>query len=158
MPRSKNLIKNLSAFLDLIAFSEGTSNLGNDEGYDVIVGGTFFTSYKEHPNKLISLPKLKISSTAAGRYQILGRYYKHYKELLMLNDFSPISQDLIAIQFIKEQKALKSIIEGDIKTAIEKCSNIWASFPGAGYGQRENKLALLISKYIEFGGSFNGNF
>ena len=28
----------------------------------------------------------------------------------------------------------------------------WASLPGAGYGQREHKLADLLAKFTEFGG------
>lgn len=155
MTRSKNLMPNLAAFLDTIAYSEGTLKYGKDDGYDVLVGGNLFTSYKDHPNKVITLANLGIKSSAAGRYQILYRYWRHYKEVLMLNDFSPISQDLCAIQYIKEQKALKFVLAGDIKTAIEKCSNIWASFPGAGYGQHENKLQVLLDKYVEFGGTLN---
>ena len=27
------------------------------------------------------------------------------------------------------------IDRGDIRQAIDRCSNIWASLPGAGYGQ-----------------------
>ena len=28
------------------------------------------------------------------------------------------------------------IDRGDIRQAIDRCSNIWASLPGAGYGRR----------------------
>ena len=31
------------------------------------------------------------------------------------------------------------IDRGDIRQAIDRCSNIWASLPGAGYGQFEHK-------------------
>lgn len=155
MPRTINLIPNLAAFLDVLAFSEGTTKFGNNEGYDVIVGGELFTSFKDHPNKAVSLPKLGIKSTAAGRYQILARYYKAYKASLNLVDFGPVSQDMIAIQMIKEQKALKLIAEGHFEEAVAACSNIWASLPGAGYGQHENKMEILKAKYIEFGGKLN---
>lgn len=157
MPKSKNLIPNLAAFLDMLAFSEGTIKFGNDDGYNVIVGGSLFDSYKDHPKKSILIPKLKISSTAAGRYQLLARYYTAYKNTLNLQDFSPVSQDLIAIRQIKEQGALELIKNGQIKEAIEKCKNIWASLPGAGYGQHEHKLDNLISKYIEYGGTLNAS-
>ena len=33
------------------------------------------------------------------------------------------------------------IDRGDIRQAIDRCSNIWASLPGAGYGQFEHKAA-----------------
>ena len=38
--------------------------------------------------------------------------------------------------------------------AIDRCSNIWASLPGAGYGQFEHKRAdSLIAKFKEAGGT-----
>lgn len=145
---------NLQAFLDMLAWSEGTSRIkGSDNGYNVVVGGSLFTSYADHPRKLISLPKLGIKSTAAGRYQLLARYYDAYKKQLGLKDFSPASQDAIAIQQIKERRALPDIESGDIKAAITKCSNIWASLPGAGYGQHEHKIDDLVNKYISCGGA-----
>ncbi|MBK2957210.1 lysozyme [Enterobacter hormaechei] len=147
---------NLQAFLDMLAWSEGTSRIkGSDNGYNVVVGGSLFTSYADHPRKLISLPKLGIKSTAAGRYQLLSRYYDAYKKQLGLKDFSPASQDAIAIQQIKERRALPDIESGNIKAAITKCSNIWASLPGAGYGQHEHKIDDLIDKFKDAGGKVN---
>ena len=62
------------AFLDMLAWSEGTDNgrqKTRNHGYDVIVGGELFTDYSDHPRKLVTLnPKLK--STGAGRYQLLS--------------------------------------------------------------------------------------
>lgn len=146
-PRSKNL----QAFLDMIAVSEGTKHLGQ-EGYDVLVGGTLFDGFADHPRKLVRLnPNLK--STAAGRYQILARYFDAYKALLKLPDFSPASQDAIAIQMIREQKALEDVEAGRFAVAVEKCKNIWASLPGAGYGQHENTLAKLQDAYVRHGGT-----
>ncbi|QGH63416.1 glycoside hydrolase family 24 protein [Serratia proteamaculans] len=146
---------NLRAFLDMLAFSEGTDNgrqKTNNHGYDVIVGGSLFTSYADHPRKLVTLGKLGIKSTAAGRYQLLSRYFDAYKKSLGLKDFSPSSQDAIAIQQIKERKALNDIETGNIQSAIKKCSNIWASLPGAGYGQHEHDFSTLINKFVEKGG------
>ncbi|WKN20782.1 glycoside hydrolase family 104 protein [Azotobacter vinelandii] len=146
---------NVLAFLDLIAWSEGTDNgrqPTKDNGYDVVVGGSLFTGYADHPRKLISLPLLGIKSTAAGRYQILSRYYDHYERALDLPDFSPISQDKIALQLIRECRALDDIKEGRIKDAIRKCRSRWASLPGAGYGQHEHATDDLLAQYIAAGG------
>ena len=41
--------------------------------------------------------------------------------------------------------------EFDIRQAIDRCSNIWASLPGAGYGQFEHKADNLIAKFKESG-------
>ena len=72
------------AFLDMLAWSEGTDN-GRQEtrnhGYDVIVGGELFTDYSDHPRKLVTLnPKLK--STGAGRYQLLSCWWDAYRSSL----------------------------------------------------------------------------
>ena len=50
------------------------------------------------------------------------------------------------MQQIKERGALPMIDRGDIRQAIDRCSNIWASLPGAGYGQFEHKADSLIAK------------
>ena len=138
----------------MLAWSEGTDNgrqQTNNRGYDVIVGGSIFTDYSDHPRKLVTLnPKLK--STAAGRYQLLSKWWDAYRKQLDLKDFSPASQDAVALQQIKERKALPDIDAGNIAAAIQKCSNIWASLPGAGYGQHEHKLNDLIAKFKEAGG------
>ncbi len=94
------------AFLDMLAWSEGTDNgrqKTRNHGYDVIVGGELFTDYSDHPRKLVTLnPKLK--STAAGRYQLLSRWWDAYRKQLGLKDFSPKSQDAVALQQIKERQ------------------------------------------------------
>ena len=142
---------NLKAFLDMIAVSEGTAGKGND-GYNVVVGGSLFNSYDDHPRKLVWI-RPGLASTAAGRYQLLKRYYDAYKKQLDLPNFSPLSQDLIAIQQIRERGALQDIEKGYINIAIDKVKNIWASIPGAGYGQHENKIDKLITAYKDAGGT-----
>lgn len=139
-----------AAFLSTIAFSEGTEKAGqptHNKGYDVIVGGALFTSYADHPRVLVPLPKLDIKSTAAGRYQILARYYDHYKVQLKLKDFGPEAQDAIAWQMIGECKAQGDVLAGNFEVAINKCRSRWASLPGAGYGQHEHKMSDLRRVY-----------
>lgn len=150
---------NLRAFLQMIAVSELTAKLlaRSDNGYNVLVGSTpdhprLFSSYADHPRQLIYLPKLGTKSTAAGRYQILARYFDAYKVQLGLKDFSPASQDAIAVQMIRECKALDDIDAGRLATAINKCRSRWASLPGAGYGQHENDFDTLALAYRRSGG------
>lgn len=116
----QNLNPQRKAFLDMLAWSEGTDNgrqPTRNHGYDVIVGGELFTDYSDHPRKLVTLhPKLK--STAAGRYQLLSRWWDAYRKQLGLKDFSPKSQDAVALQQIKERGALPMIDRGDIRQAI----------------------------------------
>lgn len=140
-----------SAFLKTIAWSEGTDKSGQptkDRGYDVVVGGSLFNNgYVDHPRILVNLPRLGIKSTAAGRYQILERYYDHYKAQLKLKDFSPASQDAIAWQLIGECKAQGDVLNGNFEAAIVKCKSRWASLPGAAYGQHEHKMEDLRRIY-----------
>ena len=142
---------NVVAFLDMLAWSEGTIGKGDDGYNDIVDPAGFFSDYSTHPNLLVQV-NAKIKSTAAGRYQLLSRYYEPYRKQLGLPDFSPVSPDKIAIQQIKERKAYQLIIAGKITDAISRCSNIWASLPGNTYGQRQHKLADLIRIYQRFGG------
>jgi muramidase (phage lysozyme) len=154
------MISKLKSFLDLIAFSEGTSihPLTQNDGYDVIVTGVdgpkIFTDYSDHPFahggfvtvRLVPL----LQSSAAGRYQVLARYWNAYKAMLKLPDFGPQSQDAVAIQQIRERKALPMIEAGDVQGAIKACSNIWASFPGNTYAQAGgHSMEALLEKHQE---------
>lgn len=146
--------RNVLAFLDMLAVSEGTDDgrqPTRDDGYDVLVGGKLFTSYADHPNVLVKLSPT-LSSTAAGRYQILYRYWPHYKALLQLPDFGPLSQDRYAVQQLKEQRAMADIQAGRFDEAVAKVRNIWASLPGAGYGQHEQRIERLRAAYVRAGG------
>lgn len=152
MPRTKGLHPNIAAFLDMIAYSEGTAGHG-DDGYNIVVGYETFNSYEDHPRKIVRLPKLGVSSTAAGRYQLLARYFTAYKNQLDLDDFSPEAQDAIAIQQIKECKAIKDIEAGRLSVAIAKCKRIWASLPGSGYDQPERSFKDVKMAYLNAGGA-----
>ena len=59
------------AFLDMVAWSEGTDNgrqKTRNHGYDVIVGGELFTDYSDHPRKLVTLnPKLRSEERRVGK-------------------------------------------------------------------------------------------
>ena len=157
---------NLKAFLDTLSVSEGTSTcpITKDRGYDVIVTGAdgvheLMTTYANHPFAAGRPPKLVnkrtgLYSTAAGRYQFLVRDWGHYKLKLDLPDFGPDSQDRWAIQLIKERRALDDIETGHFVRAVAKVSNLWASLPGAGYGQPEHRMDTLAAVYEKAGGEF----
>ena len=147
---------NVCAFLDMLAWSEiGPAPLAvSDNGYNVLVGSTaekplLFDSYAAHPN----VYNARFNSTAAGRYQFLHRYWEHYRDLLKLPDFGPVSQDRWAIQLIHEQHALTLVEGGYLADAIANVSNIWASLPGAGYGQHEHPIDTLRDAYVAAGGA-----
>lgn len=147
---------NRNAFLDMIAVSELSQPLidATDNGYNVLVGATAahpltFPSYATHPN----IFNAALNSDAAGRYQLMHRWYQPYASLLKLSDFSPLTQDLIALQQIRESRALPYIDAGNFAQAVALCNHIWASLTGAPYGQHTNSLDMLQAAYILNGGT-----
>ena len=145
-------IGNYMAFLNMIAFAEGTIKYGNQRGYDVLVGGGLFTDMSKHPNARIYLPRYKIYSSAAGRYQFLFRTWEVFRKRHKLPDFGPASQDQACIEQLRECGSLEALDRGDFRTAVVRACKIWASLPGAGYGQREVKIAALEKIYRDSGG------
>ena len=149
--------RNVLAFLDMLAWSELGEKIleQSDDGYNVIVGSLpgrliTFDDYSRHPNRLISLPRYGIKSTAAGRYQFLKRTWDAIVRVYGFRGrFIPEAQDLAAIKLLTECKAMPAIQNGRIGDAINLAAPIWASLPGAGYGQREHALAKLLGIYAE---------
>ena len=95
---------------------------------------------------------LKLKSTGAGRYQLLSRWWDAYRKQLGLKTILRKVRTLWHCSRLGVALYLWVDI-GDIRQAIDRCSNIWASLPGAGYGQFEHKADSLIAKFKEAGGT-----
>lgn len=164
---------NRRAFLDMLGVSEGTLTcpISVYRGYDVIVMGIdgkheVFTDFNDHPFANGRLTKTinhrGLTSTASGKYQIMLKDWAHYSKQLDLRNknlypdgaFSPAAQDAYALQLIRERSALPLIDHGSFDLAVARCRNLWASLPGAGYGQHENSLVKLRLAYVNAGGWF----
>lgn len=139
---------NVRAFLDMIAFAEGTAS---QNGYRMLFGGSLFDSYADHPR--VFIPFRNTTTSAAGRYQILARTWDSLRTRLALPDFSPPSQDAAAIELIRERGALNDVRAGRVSQAVAKVAKVWASLPGAGYDQPERKFASLVAAYANAGGT-----
>ena len=143
------------AFLDMLAWSEELDNgrqKTRNHGYDVIVGGELFTDYSDHPPQTChAKPKLK--STGAGRYQLLSRWWMSPQAAWperLLSEKSGRCGDCSRLRSV----ALYLWLIGDIRQAIDRCSNIWASLPGAGAGiSLTHKADSSIAKFKEAGGT-----
>ncbi|MGL4458384.1 MAG: glycoside hydrolase family 24 protein, partial [Plesiomonas shigelloides] len=120
----------VAAFLETIAASEGAN-------YDTIVGGGKFNDYSKHPNR-VGLITGDGPSTAAGRYQITGSTYRDIAPRLGITDFSPESQDKIAIELLRRNGALDDIINGDFDKAISKLGGTWQGLP-SGKSKHQGK-------------------
>ena len=119
--------QNVLAYLDMLAWCEGTSisPATKCDGYDVIVTGAdglpeIFVDFSDHPfasgrpSKRINTRGL--TSNASGRYQQMLKDWPHYRALLRLPDFGPLSQDLLALQHIRECRALPDVQGGQALT------------------------------------------
>lgn len=159
---------NCKAFLDMIAYSEGTDSRG---GYRCIfndaAGPNLFYDFSDHPRiakRFRSATGAMLWTTAAGRYQFMAvsplpngattkvDTWDRIKAKLGLPDFSPANQDAAALELIDEAGGLAYVRAGKFDEAVSKVRGIWASLPGAGYGQPEQKLASLRNIYQQRGG------
>lgn len=135
-----------AAFLAMIRAGEGTAGA---TGYRTLFGGALFTGYADHPRQFITrtVAGKPLTSSAAGAYQILAKTWDTLARRLGLPDFSPASQDRAALELIRETGALADIDAGRIPEAIAKVRRIWASLPGAGYGQPERSMGQALAAY-----------
>ncbi|MFN4313290.1 MAG: glycoside hydrolase family 104 protein [Chitinophagaceae bacterium] len=143
-------LQNLAAFLLMVQYSEGTHGAN---AYRLLYGGGLFHSYDRHPNQRVS--RWGITSTAAGAYQFLFNTWQSLAKDLTLIDFTPASQNKAAIELVRRKAALTDVLQGKIADAIYKCRKIWASLPGAGYGQNEKSIEDLLRFYVRAGGKLN---
>lgn len=154
---------NEQAFLAAITRGEGTEG---PDGYYTLMGGGTFTSEVDHPASLgwsgtkLSDAMCKAAgfrpgcvSTAAGKYQINRPTWLRVKARLSLPDFSPSSQDAAALFLIQEKGALTDVREGRIDQAVRKVRSVWASLPGAGYGQHEVGIETVKQAFLSAGGT-----
>jgi len=139
---------NVRAFLDTIAYAEvGTTG---KEGYRQLVFGGKFNSFRSHPfiKNCGVIGGKRVCSTAAGRYQMMNFNWGPLKRRLRLKDFSPESQDKMAIALIKEKGALEDVKAGRFEIAARKVGRVWASFPHNTYRQNPKSIATLKRVYL----------
>jgi muramidase (phage lysozyme) len=135
----------VKALLDTISESEGTFSYGYDS-YRMILGGRRFTDFSKHPNILVKVKGLPLS-TAAGRYQIIIKTWKYLQNRYNLKDFSPKNQDRAAILLIKERFGLRDLMLGRIDNLCKKIGKTWASMPYNNYHQPQKSMEYLRNFY-----------
>jgi len=140
--------KNVQAFLRVIRKGEGTSD---QAGYSRLFGGATFSSYADHPRRLIV--KGAYRSTAAGAYQALESTWDETRRVMGLPDFSPASQDRFAVGRIAARGALADVMAGRFEEAIRKCAKEWASLPFSPYGQPTISMNTAATVYAAAGGA-----
>lgn len=134
------LPKNVRAFLDTLAYAEGT-----DDYYNYIFTHATFQSYADHPRKRLCSGRL--CSDAAGRYQFLSTTWDGLAPGLGLSDFTPPSQEKAVLELIRRGGAYRNVVKANIyenfAVALRKLNGTWASLPGSPYGQPTHSTAEL---------------
>ena len=141
--------------LDMLAWSEGTDNGRKPKSMDYDIhlakaGGYLLITSITLAN-LHAKPKTQINRrrTLPASFPLVGCLPQAAWPERLLSEKSGRWH----LQQIKERGALPMIDRGDIRQAIDRYLNIWASLPGAGYGQFRHKADSLIAKFKEAGGT-----
>jgi hypothetical protein len=109
----------VKAFLDLIAQLEGPHS---NFGYNL--------SHGARPAKLPDLDTFHGGDAASGRYQIKAEGWKKIGgRLWSRQDFSPFTQDLIAITLLRNCGATSELLKGHLSAALTLASREFASIP-----------------------------
>ncbi len=145
---------NVAAFLKAIAAAEGG---GYDFKYGALKGRANdrwrFTDTSTHPG-----PGIDGKSTAAGMYQITRPTWQHHGGKLGLDDFSPRTQDLIAVEILRSLGVIEAVKAGHIGGVMPKVARTWAALPkGPGQcnhypHQRYMKFDDFLTAYLSAGG------
>ena len=147
---------NVAAFLAALRAAEGTDRASDP--YRVVMGyGHTIMDLSDHPYFTGEWKGAAFGngdwSTAAGAYQFLRATWADLRGRLQLPDFGPESQDRAAVELIRQRGALEDVKAGRFADAVVKVRRIWASLPGAGYGQGERSMQWLAQKYETAGGT-----
>jgi muramidase (phage lysozyme) len=141
-----------SAFLKLLRFCE--FGRLDDQDYFTLYGFSKFTDQSTHPDQVFVVGKHKdgsnITSSPAGAYQIVFSTYSDAERAGVVSDFTPASQDKIALWLITHRGALTDIDAGKIASAIGKLNRVWVSLPGGSHPKVSLARALaLFQSYLQ---------
>lgn len=147
------------AILDMISYAEGTLGVSKN-GYDVTfnfykIPDWDYSYTKGHQNKAWLIKSGDYSSTAAGRYQILGFTWLEMSKKLLNTDNAPFNkenQNIIGAALVrgrnkiqKLDKAtipkppdLKNLNSSNFTKLLDSLSPEWTSIPYSGNGGKKS--------------------
>jgi muramidase (phage lysozyme) len=145
----------------MISKSEGTFNHSTNQiEYGRIVNGQVLQSpfnpslvgktnvvisdFSRYPQMLVRV-RAGLNSSAAGGFQVIKNTWNGAAAAMGITDFSPLSQQLVAVELLRQRGAIPYILKNDLPGAFANTTlaKEWASFAGAGYGQGEHSIAKL---------------
>lgn len=148
---NKKIVNNYSpqiaAFLATIRWAE-TGTSGYSSYHKLVFNGTF-DDFSTHPRvrQCARVSGKNVCSTAAGAYQMLDISWNDLQPNLGLKDFSPPSQDKMAVEYIRRNKAVDDVESGNFEMAACKVGKVWASFPCNDYEQHPKTMEELRNYY-----------
>ena len=142
------------AYLDLVAWKEVGHSLNADGSP---------SGYRERngvPGSRGLMPESAIADNGTLprdelRYNV-GRYQMKLVDVedmrnrydRKIDDFSPESQDRIAVAKMRDRGVMRELEQGDIRGAIERGGKEWASLPGSPYGQVQR--GYTVEKAVDY--------
>lgn len=143
---------NVQAMLKTIRQCEGTNA---PDGYNYLFGSSphndrRFDDLSTHPH--IQEPFGTTTSSAAGAYQIMFPTWQNLSGKLGLHDFSPSTQDIMAVELMSMKNCVQKLIDGNFEYAVKCCNTTWASLPGSPYGQPTHNLSEVTAWFKANGG------
>ena len=146
--------RNARALLDTIALAEGTAG---PQGYNTMFTHRTFGDLSRHPRQVNR--SNGYASDAAGRYQFLSTTWDGVAKELGLQDFSPQSQDVAALQLVRRRG-----VDPDqplTRETLAKLAPEWASLPTlegrSYYGQPVRPADKLLGHYQQRLGGAGGD-
>jgi hypothetical protein len=144
------------AYLDLVAWKEvrpghSLNADGSPAGYRDRngVSGSHGTMPESATANNGTFPRDELQYNV-GRYQMkqvdVDDMRKRYDP--KIDDFSPESQDRIAVAKMKYRDVIEPLQSGDIRTAIKNGGKEWASLPGSPYGQVQQ--GYTVDKAVDY--------
>lgn len=144
---------NVGAFLRVIREGESSQK---PTAYQMRWGGlkkpvAYFDDFSRHP-RIFEPTTGGRQSSAAGAYQIVATTYDSIAPSLGITDFSPASQDALAVALIDRRAALDDVMAGRIERAIVKLRPEWTSLPGAAESNGWYTMDRALEVYAKYGG------
>lgn len=145
MPSGGQISPNARRWLNTISFAEGTWG-GQSPRYAITFGYQPIADLSRHPDRVVRSGGT--ASAAAGAYQFMPQTWEAVRGKLGLRDFGPVSQDLAALELIR-QRGVDPERDPITRETLAKLSGEWASLPTlegkSAYGQPVKPAEQLIN-------------
>lgn len=150
---------NVRAFLMVIRSKESRLD---DAAFSLLYGGGMVQNLADHPRiswkigvkplrRCTAADNPRTCTSAAGAFQFQPVTWDGTAKELGLSGFFNVNQEMAAIGQIAFQGALRYVIDGKLKTAIQKCADVWTSLPGGS--EQLQTYAQARKVFTDYGGS-----